>query len=153
MALLGGFPRIFPISTVELNLFSGWRFYLIRYDANFRPGLFREHHLDFSTSDVSDALLITLSSIEDVHIIKPTHVALEKEVAMNALADYSYHHPVVWDHLLVRAVDQGLFDEKSDDSVFTMETCLDLVKLLSTPDRNASASSSCTLLEACSDLS
>ncbi len=132
--------RIEPLLRLEI-LFDPLR-------RKFPSGLFREHHLDFSTSDVSDALLITLSSIEDAHIIKPTHVALEKEVAMNALADYSYHHPVVWDHLLVRAVDQGLFDEKSDDSVFTMETCLDLVKFLSTPDRNASASSSCTLLEA-----
>ncbi|SJL18070.1 uncharacterized protein ARMOST_21642 [Armillaria ostoyae] len=132
--------RIEPLLWLEI-LFSPLR-------RKFPSGLFREHHLDFSASDVSDALLITLSSIDDVYIIKPMHVALEKEVAMNALADYSYHHPVIWDHLLVRAVDQGLFDEKCDDTVFTMETCLDLVKFLSIPDRSASASSSCTLLEA-----
>ncbi|KAK0492710.1 hypothetical protein EDD18DRAFT_1409195 [Armillaria luteobubalina] len=110
--------------------------------------LFGEHPLDFSNSEVSGALLITLYFIEDVHIIKPTHVALEKEVAMDALADSSYHHPVVWDHLLKHAVDQGLFDEESSDTVFTMETCLDLLKFLSIPDGNSSVLSSCTLLEA-----
>ncbi|KAK0442501.1 uncharacterized protein EV420DRAFT_1649666 [Desarmillaria tabescens] len=132
--------RIEPLLRLEI-LFDPLR-------RKFPSGLFREHHLDFSTTDISDALLITLSSIEDTHINKPTHLALEKEVAMNALADYSYHHPVVWDHLLIRAVDQGLFIEKSDDTVFTMETCLDLVKFLSIPDRNPSACYSCTLVEA-----
>ncbi len=128
MVLLGGFPRISPNIDRRIEPLLRLEILFDPLRRKFPSGLFREHYLDFSTSDVSDALLITLSSIEDVHIIKPTHVALEKEVAMNALADYSYHHPVVWDHLLVRAVDQGLFDEKSDDSVFTMETCLDLVK-------------------------
>ncbi|KAK0201312.1 hypothetical protein DFS33DRAFT_1508199, partial [Desarmillaria ectypa] len=96
--------RIEPLLRLEI-LFGPLR-------RKFPSELFREHNLDFSTTDISDSLLITLSSIEDTHIEKPTHLALQKEVAMNALADYSFHHPVVWDHLLLRAVDQGLFSGK-----------------------------------------
>ncbi len=65
-------------------------------------GLFGEHNLDFSRK-LSNTLSITLSSIDDAHIQKPTQ---QNQVLMSALADNGVHHPLVWEKLLDRYADK-----------------------------------------------
>ncbi|KAK0442517.1 uncharacterized protein EV420DRAFT_1578408 [Desarmillaria tabescens] len=115
----------------------------------FPAGFFGEHDLDFSTKDISDNLSLTLSSMEDTHIRKPMHLASRNEVAMNALADLSFHHPCVWQSLILgenATVFHKLF-ERHDNPNFTLEMCANLVACLYMSETDVSTSYSCTFAD------
>ncbi len=76
---IGG--RIEPLFRLEI-LFPALR-------REFPSRLFEEHNLDFSRK-LSNTLSITLSSIDDKHIQKPTE---QNQVLMDALADNGIHYP------------------------------------------------------------
>ncbi len=106
----------------------------------FPSGLFGEHNLDFSKK-LSKTLSITLSSIDDAHIQKPTE---QNQVVMDALADNGVHHPLIWKKLLDRYVDkEQMFHDAGD--VFTIEMCLNLVTSIYLPEDSPSESYSRTL--------
>ncbi len=78
---IGG--RIEPLLRLEI-LFPA-------FHREFPSRLFGEDNLDFSKK-LSNTLSITLSSIDDAHIQKPTE---QNQVFMDALTDNGLHHPVV----------------------------------------------------------
>ncbi len=66
---------------------------------------------------------------------------------MDALAENSVHHPLVWKKLLGCYVDKGrLFHDARD--VFTIEMCLNLVESIYLPKDSPQELCSCTLLDA-----
>ncbi len=106
-------------------------------------GLFGEHNLDFSRK-LSNTLSITLSTIDDAHIQEPME---QKLVFMDALAENSVHHPLVWKKLLGHYVDKGrLFHDARD--IFTIEMCLNLVTSIYIPKDSPQELCSCTLMDA-----
>ncbi len=130
---IGG--RIEPLLRLEI-LFPALR-------RKFPSRLFGEHHLDFSRK-LSNALLITLSSIDDEPIQKPTE---QNHVVMDALADNGVHHPLVWKKLLdLYEVNEELCHDWGD--AFTIEMCLNLVTRIYLPEDSPSESYSCTLAHA-----
>ncbi len=99
---------------------------------------FGNHCMDFSRK-LSNTLSITLSSIDDVHIQKPT-----EQVVIDFLADNDVHHPLVWKKLLDRyVVKEKLFHDWGD--VFTIEMCLNLVTSIYLPEDSPPDTGSCTL--------
>ncbi len=102
--------------------------------------LFGEHNLDFSRK-LSNTLSRTLFVIDDARIQKPTEL---KQVLMDALADNGIHHPLVWEKLLDRYVDEDmLFHDLWD--VFTIKMCLNLVTGIYLPHHSLPESYSCSL--------
>ncbi len=130
---IGG--RIEPLLRLEI-LFPALR-------REFPSRLFGEHNLDFSRK-LSNTLSITLSSVDDAHIQKPTE---QRQVVMRALAENSVHHPLVWKKLLGCYVDNGrLFYDARD--IFTIEMCLKLVTSIYIPNDSPQELCSCTLADA-----
>ncbi len=106
----------------------------------FPSGLLGEHNLDFSKM-LSNTLSITLSSIDDAHIQKPTE---RNQVVMDALADNGVHHPLIWKKLLGHYVDkEKMFHDVRD--VLTIEMCLNLVTSIYLPEDIPPELYSCTL--------
>ncbi len=139
---------------------------LLHLERLFRPssrkfpfGLFGEHDLDFSRKEISETLLTTLSSLDDLHIRMPIGLDSQKKVAMDALTENHFHHPDVWKSLFNHASQQGLFyrEQSSFDLLrrtkkcsadLTIEMCLSLVTTLYFPERDFSTSHSCTFADA-----
>ncbi|KAK0201319.1 hypothetical protein DFS33DRAFT_1124874 [Desarmillaria ectypa] len=131
--------RIEPLLRLEIL------FHPLRW--NFPFVLFREHNLDFSTTDISDTLLITLSPMEDPHIQKPKNLPSQNQVAINALACTDLQHPFVWKNLLDHdTVKEGLFHDMRDFP--TIQMCLGLAKNIYFPEMSPSTSYSCTFAAA-----
>ncbi len=77
----------------------------------------------------SNALSITLSSLEAKGVQKPAHLTSQKHVAINALVVNDVHHPVILKSLFRRAVEQGLFS-RTIDTVLNVDMCISLVSSL-----------------------
>ncbi len=128
--------RIEPLFRLEI-LFPALR-------REFPSRLFRSHDLDFLTEDISEALSITLSCIDDAHIQKPTD---QMQFVRNALAKSDVHHPLVWKNLLdCDTVRKGLFDDPGN--FLTDEMLHVLITYIYPPSNNPSVSSTCTLAHA-----
>ncbi len=123
--------RIEPLLRLEI-LFPGLR-------REFPSGLFGEHNLDFSKR-LSNTFLVTLSSIDDAHIQKPT----QNQVIMDALADNGVHHPLVWAKLLDCYADKEKLIHGAGHG-FTIEMCLNLVTSIYLPKDSPPESYSYTL--------
>ncbi|SJL18878.1 uncharacterized protein ARMOST_22480 [Armillaria ostoyae] len=125
--------RIEPLLRLEI-LFPALR-------RKFPTGLFEEHDLDFLTKDISDTLLITLSSIDDPHIRKPKK---QMQVVLDALTNNGLHHPLVWKNVLdCSTVQKRLFDNPGN--FLTDEMCRRLLIEIYSRSNTPSASCSCTL--------
>ncbi|KAK0226877.1 hypothetical protein EDD85DRAFT_976157 [Armillaria nabsnona] len=110
----------------------------------FPSRLFRAHDLDFLTEDISEALSITLSCIDDAHIQKPTD---QMQFVRNALAKSDLHHPLVWKNFLdCDTVKKGVLDEPG--KFLTAELSNILLTHIYSPSNNPSVLSTCTLAHA-----
>ncbi|KAK0471459.1 hypothetical protein IW261DRAFT_1597270 [Armillaria novae-zelandiae] len=112
--------RIEPLLRLEILFPDLCRMYPSR--------LFGEHDLDFS-SKLSNTLSITLSAIDDAHILKPGE---QNQVLIDAFAANTVHHPLIWDNLLYRHVDKERLMHKVEDGL-TIEECINLVTDIYSP--------------------
>ncbi|KAK0184774.1 hypothetical protein F5146DRAFT_1144894 [Armillaria mellea] len=122
----------------------------IKFPALCRGLQFWGYGLDFRNIDISDTLLITLSSLQaTMYTHKPAPSHDLRDIIRDALAHNDVHHPVVWKSLFLCAVDNGLFSRK-DDIILNVDMCFSLLASLFHPEsvyRPSPASSTTTLAD------